>query len=87
MGFYGQLDANKRYVPWKLLETLKNQCDMLWVVFGDFNEITHLDEKLGWMDRDANHMRMFRECLNQCGLTDLGFVGQRFTWCNERIGA
>ena len=31
-------------------------------------------------------MRSFRECLNVCGLMDLGFVGQRFTWCNERRG-
>lgn len=48
---------------------------MLWVVFGDFNEMTHLDEKLGWMDRDADQMRVFKECLNQCGLSDLGFMG------------
>ena len=31
-------------------------------------------------------MEMFRECLTDCGLTNLGFVGQRFTWCNIRIG-
>lgn len=46
----------------------------------------HPDEKLGWLDRDANQMRRFRECLGACGLIDLGFVGQRFTWCNERLG-
>ena len=47
-GFYGHPDARKRSISWSLLETLKNQCDMLWVVFGDFNKITHPDEKLGW---------------------------------------
>ena len=31
-------------------------------------------------------MRAFKECLDSCGLTDLGFVGQGFTWCNERLG-
>ena len=31
-------------------------------------------------------MRNFRDCLSFYGLTDLGFVGQRFTWCNERLG-
>ena len=31
-------------------------------------------------------MEGFRECLSNCGLFDLGFVGQRFTWCNGRIG-
>ena len=53
---------------------------MLWVVCGDFNEIMQSDEKLRWLDRDARQMEVFRECLS-----DLGFVGQRSTWCNCRI--
>ena len=86
MGFYGQLDLGKRHISWKLIEALKKQCDMPWVILGDFNEITHSDEKLGWLEQDADQMRVFRECLDSCGLTDLGFVGQRFTWCNEWLG-
>ena len=31
-------------------------------------------------------MEVFRECLFDCGLIDLGFVGQCSTWCNGRIG-
>lgn len=58
---------------------------MPWVVFGDFNEITQSDEKLGWLDREAEQMQKFRDCLSFCGLTDLGFVRQRFTWCNGRL--
>lgn len=75
-----------RDISWKLLDSLRKQCDMPWVVFGDFNEITHLDEKLGWMERDAGQMREFRECLKNYGLTNLGFVGQRYMWCNGRLG-
>nr|POE82897.1 hypothetical protein CFP56_14177 [Quercus suber] len=86
-GFYGQPEASKRVISWSLLESLKKQCDMPWVVFGDFNEITHSDEKLGWLDRDADQMQAFKDCLGDCGLTNLGFVGQRYTWCNERLGA
>nr|POE82123.1 hypothetical protein CFP56_57259 [Quercus suber] len=59
---------------------------MSWVVFGDFNEIVKSDEKLGWLDRDARQMEVFRECLTDYGLIDLGFVGQSFTWCNGRFG-
>ena len=44
-----------------------------------------MDEKLGWMERDAGQMRDFKECLNNCSLTNLGFVGQRYTWCNGRL--
>ena len=31
-------------------------------------------------------MEAFRELLNVCGLLDLGFIGQRYTWCNGRFG-
>ena len=65
---------------------LKVQSHLSWIVFGDFNEISHPDEKLGGLDRDTRQMREFRECLNRCGLFDLGFVGQRYTWCNRRFG-
>ena len=85
-GFYGHLDAGMRHISWKLLESLKQQCDMPWVVFGDFNEIVKFDEKLGWLERDARQMKMFRECLSKCVLIDLGFVGRHFTWCNGRLG-
>ena len=45
--FYEHPDARKRSISWSLLKTLKNQCDMPWVVFNDFNKITHPDMKLG----------------------------------------
>ena len=31
-------------------------------------------------------MKDFKECLSRCGLFDLGYVGQRYTWSNERAG-
>ena len=55
-------------------------------MYGDFNEIVHPDEKVGWKDRDVAQMDAFREVLSKCDLIDLGFVGPRFTWCNDRFG-
>ena len=85
-GFYGQPDATKRNISWELLEVLKVQNHLPWIVFGNFNEISHLDEKFGGPNRDARQMREFRDFLSRCGLLDLGFVGQRYTWCNGRFG-
>ena len=85
-GFYGQPDAAKRFISWQLMEVLEKQSNLSWVVFGDFNEISQSYEKLGGPERDAGQMKEFRECLSRCGLFDLGFVGQRFTWCNGRAG-
>ncbi|XP_075649909.1 uncharacterized protein LOC142620426 [Castanea sativa] len=62
-GFYGHPDAGKRFISWQLLENLKNQYFMPWIVFGDFNEITQSNEKIGWLDRDANQMEEFRETI------------------------
>lgn len=50
--FYGHPEASKRNTSWLLLEALKAQCEMPWIVLGDFNEITHQFEKLWWMERD-----------------------------------
>ena len=59
---------------------------MSWVVFGDFNEVTHQNEKLGWKERELKQMEGFWESLSKCGLFDLGFIGQRFMWCNGHFG-
>ena len=85
-GFYKQLDAARCFSLWQLLEVLQGQSQLSWVVFGDFNEITHFNEKLGGPERDAGQVREFRECLSRFDLNDLGFVGQRYTWCNGRYG-
>ena len=84
--FYGHLDAGKRFISWQLLDFLKNHNTIPWIVFGDFNEIIWTNEKIGWLDRDANQMAEFKDCLNRCELSDLGFIGQKFTWCNGRGG-
>ena len=68
-GFYGHPDTGMRSQSWNLIKSLKRQCDMPWVIFGDFNEIVHPDEKLGWLDRDARQMEGFRDCLSECGLS------------------
>ena len=46
-GFYGQLETKKTYILWQLLEALRDQCEMPWIVFGDFNEIAYSYEKSG----------------------------------------
>ena len=85
-GFYGHPDTQKRHTSWKLLECIHAQLELPWVVFGDFNEITHVDEKCGWAERSADQMMAFRDALDFCDLQDLGFSGPNYTWCNGRLG-
>ncbi|KAL5736640.1 hypothetical protein ACOSQ2_031428 [Xanthoceras sorbifolium] len=55
-----------------------------WLCDGDFNEILHLGEKDGGVERPRYLMTNFRNTLNDCMLQDLGFAAPRFTWCNGR---
>ncbi|KAL8506330.1 hypothetical protein ACS0TY_017266 [Phlomoides rotata] len=55
-----------------------------WLCVGDFNEILDDSEKLGGSLRNDNRMRDFPYSLETCGLVDLGFVGQKFTWSNKQ---
>ena len=41
-----------------------------------------LEEKQGKLVKAQNLMQEFRSVLLHCGLIDLGFMGNRFTWNN-----
>ena len=60
--------------------------DGLWLCIGDFNAILHSDEKLSHRPPSYKQMDEFREVLEQCSLTDLGFLGYPFMWNNKRPG-
>ena len=57
-----------------------------WIILGDFNEILEGDEH-------SNHqietlattgMKDFEEVIQHCSLTDMGYHGPKYTWCNKR---
>lgn len=56
------------------------------VCIGDFNEITHQEEKTGDARRREGHMAAFLSVLEECHPGDLGFIGPRYTWSNKRAG-
>ncbi|XP_073367527.1 uncharacterized protein [Aegilops tauschii subsp. strangulata] len=56
-------------------------------VDGDFNEIMCGHEKKGGPPRNLKHMESFRIALADCGLRDLGFKGDKFTWRNNNHDA
>ena len=52
---------------------------LLWVLMGDFNDMLLNDEKLGGLLVNRTRISAFRNCMDKCGLIDLGFHGPRFT--------
>jgi exonuclease III len=81
-GFYGHPNASKRVEAWALLKYLAHMDSAPWVCIGDFNEILTLEEKWGGGGRPNSQMEAFRQTLENCGLSDLGYRGPKFTWSN-----
>jgi hypothetical protein len=53
---------------------------MKWLVIGDWDEILYNHEKEGGNPRPIHYMLTFRDALIDCGLEDLGYAGDSFTW-------
>ena len=84
-GFYGHPERGLRAHSWALLRHLWGIRNLPWLVLGDFNEITDLNEQWGRSDCNLAQMAAFREALSDCCLQDLGFHGAAFTWSNRRL--
>lgn len=54
-----------------------------WCIGGDFNIILNPCEKGGGRPHRVSKSFDFAACMDSCGVTDTGFVGSTFTWCNN----
>lgn len=83
-GFIGNPNIAKRSESWDLLRHLKSFQPSAWLCAGDFNEIIEQSEKEGAALRRNSQMNNFRMALEDCDLSDLGFTGPQYTWCNNK---
>ena len=84
-GFYGRPSWSERSLSWDDILNLHFNGKHPWVVLGDFNEILLSSEKEGGNARPNAMMRDFRNCLQECGLEDMGCIGDLFTWRRGEI--
>ena len=77
----------KRAKAWEVLRYLRTQDDLPWICVGDYNEALVQKEQIGGKPRCIKQMDEFRDCLEDCGLADMGFSGYPFTWDNKRDGS
>lgn len=73
-----------RCILWKNLKCIHDSYKGHWLMGGDFNEILHATEKFGCNGLCISHSNTFLNCINYCGLSDLGFKGSKFTRTNKR---
>ncbi|XP_074315563.1 uncharacterized protein LOC141651765 [Silene latifolia] len=54
-----------------------------WIIMGDFNNVLHMDEKIGLPVKDSETMP-FQDAIDRCGLQDMKCTGSFFTWNNKQ---
>ncbi|XP_026399644.1 uncharacterized protein LOC113295530 [Papaver somniferum] len=75
------ITVNRREL-WHEME-IANTLNKPWLVIGDFNTITSVDEKKGGLNPLKISMREFNDCLNNCGFIQAPKTGLEFSWCNK----
>lgn len=83
-GFYGESKRELRHRSWDLLKLLKSRSNLPWLCVGDFNEVLHANEQFGGQGRSERQMDGFRDAVDFCGLSDLGYIGLPYTWDNRQ---
>lgn len=79
-GYYGCPERSRRRVSWDTLRGLAGDSTLPWCILGDFNDMLFSEEKRGGREQPAGLLRGFTKAIDDCGLLDLGFVGEKFTW-------
>lgn len=74
----------ERSILWDNLGKVAKSHTLPWVIAGDFNEPLFANEKFGGRHVFINKALLFKECLDTCNMIDLGFLGPRYTWTNQR---
>ena len=73
---YGEAQLSERHKTWDMLKFIRSSSPLPWVCIGDFNEVLHRSEHVGVQERSAAHIVLFREMVDVCGLTNIGFSGR-----------
>lgn len=77
---------NERYKTWNMLRGIVGVSNLPWVAMGDFNEVIHAHEHDGVGQRSQAQMDAFRDTLDICGLSDLGYTGINWTFEKKVAG-
>ncbi|XP_042415557.1 uncharacterized protein LOC122004792 [Zingiber officinale] len=82
---YAKCTRLERSLLWESLEELRPEGDRLWLVGGDFNVISSMEEHSAGVLARPGAMEDFNNFIMLAGLVDAGFVGDRYTWTNNRV--
>ncbi|PKA66258.1 hypothetical protein AXF42_Ash006955 [Apostasia shenzhenica] len=62
-----------------------DDCNLPWIVVGDFNTVQNIEERNGGNIPNYYDMKDFNNAILEAGLEDAGYSGKAFTWANSRL--
>ncbi|KAK4282132.1 hypothetical protein QN277_013544 [Acacia crassicarpa] len=77
--------SNLRSILWSKLKVLSAAISLPWIVLGDFNDIMSASERVGGVRCNPQRLKWFSDRSTECGLSDMGFQGPRFTWKGPKL--
>jgi exonuclease III len=84
---YAPHTSTSRSIFWSELAQLGNSFGGAWLLLGDFNAILSSVEKCGGRRFGSSSHSDFVDFVHSNALVDLGYVGNKFTWSNHRMGS
>ncbi|XP_074352059.1 uncharacterized protein LOC141691220 [Apium graveolens] len=79
-GYYGFPEIERRVDSWQMIRDLAGASSLPWCIIGDFNDLMSMTEKEGGRVHPHALLDGFSETVGDCGLVDLGFKGDKYTW-------
>ncbi|GLT87976.1 hypothetical protein SLE2022_060240 [Rubroshorea leprosula] len=82
---YGRPTFEIRTELWQELGSMSRVISSPWMIIGDFNDVVDQSEKFGGGSISQTRVCAYLNCMNDCNMQDLGYVGSKFTWVNMRF--
>lgn len=76
--------ARERKDLWESLQNISSNVSGTCCIGGDFNMIMDPEKRLGDRPHRTYKSFDFVTTMEACGLIDVGYVGARYTWSNNR---
>ncbi|KAI9073164.1 hypothetical protein K1719_044870 [Acacia pycnantha] len=82
---YSVLTPSLKQALWSDLRSMADSISSPWIVVGDFNDIASADERVGGSIINDARLKIFKDRIQDCMLSDLGSLGPKFTWRGPKL--
>lgn len=73
---YARCSAMDRLELWEEIVHISENCQVPWMVGGDFNVILHEEEKMGGLEFTQHEATDFAQCISNSALSEVKFFGK-----------